>query len=387
MIQLLLADHDGPVDRRDWLGMAAGLAALLCSGVAITMTLVVGIATLLRRGWRVAMLHTVPLGVVYLTWSLVTPKGQGAGHLGGQSPVQVLRFVGIGVQAAFGGLGGVTGLGAVLALALLVGCGIVIHQRAWRTLRGRAAVPVSMLAGALVFLVVTGVFRAGASGLAALFANTGPERARQSRYVYVVAALLLPALALAAEVTLRHWHRLAAVVAAVLAIATVGNAVDLANQQRFRRVSATENFVLTAPRLPIAVRLPRSLKIATDLPIGWLITAARAGKLPAPPTSSAAQTATYTLHLALQPSTIPPTAHCQAFARSELRTMQRDTELTVTEGSASITYAPLGGAFSHAELLTRGAFFPPVTRVAVVGPLRLRITPAANSRVSLCAQS
>src|SRR4029077_2625645 len=37
LAQLLLADHDGPVNRRDWLGLLAGLAALMCSGVGITM--------------------------------------------------------------------------------------------------------------------------------------------------------------------------------------------------------------------------------------------------------------------------------------------------------------------------------------------------------------
>ena len=40
--QLLLADHDGPVDRRDWLALAAGLIGLMCSGIAVTMTIVVG---------------------------------------------------------------------------------------------------------------------------------------------------------------------------------------------------------------------------------------------------------------------------------------------------------------------------------------------------------
>ena len=32
LTQLLLADHDGPIDRRDWLGLAAGFSGLLCSG-------------------------------------------------------------------------------------------------------------------------------------------------------------------------------------------------------------------------------------------------------------------------------------------------------------------------------------------------------------------
>ena len=52
LTQLLLADHDGPIARRDWLALLAGLAGLLCSGVGVTMVVVVGLATLARRGWR-----------------------------------------------------------------------------------------------------------------------------------------------------------------------------------------------------------------------------------------------------------------------------------------------------------------------------------------------
>src|SRR3954462_5852374 len=68
LTHLLLADHDGPVDRRDAIGLLAGLAGLLCSGVAVTMTMVVGLTMLMRRGWRIALLHTVPLGAVYSLW-------------------------------------------------------------------------------------------------------------------------------------------------------------------------------------------------------------------------------------------------------------------------------------------------------------------------------
>jgi hypothetical protein len=57
LTQLLLADHDGSIDRRDRLGLLAGSAGLLCSGVAVTMVLVVGIATLARRNWRAAVFH------------------------------------------------------------------------------------------------------------------------------------------------------------------------------------------------------------------------------------------------------------------------------------------------------------------------------------------
>src|SRR2546429_5857685 len=40
----------------------------LCSSVALTMVGVVGLATLVRRGWRPAVLHTAPLVAVYAIW-------------------------------------------------------------------------------------------------------------------------------------------------------------------------------------------------------------------------------------------------------------------------------------------------------------------------------
>lgn len=54
---MLLADHDGPLDRRDVLGIAFGVGSLACSGVGIVMAGAVTLATLVRRGWRVAAVH------------------------------------------------------------------------------------------------------------------------------------------------------------------------------------------------------------------------------------------------------------------------------------------------------------------------------------------
>ena len=72
---LLLADHDGPFDRRDFFGLAAGCAALMCSGVGVAMVIAVGVAVLISRGWRVALLHTVPLAAVYLVWFAIIGHG------------------------------------------------------------------------------------------------------------------------------------------------------------------------------------------------------------------------------------------------------------------------------------------------------------------------
>ena len=71
LVHLILADHDQGIDRRDWLGLGAGVLALMCSAIGTTMAVIVGVATLLRRGWRQAAFHTVPLGAIYLVYVAV----------------------------------------------------------------------------------------------------------------------------------------------------------------------------------------------------------------------------------------------------------------------------------------------------------------------------
>ena len=68
LAHLILATHDGDLDRRDAWGLAAGGAALMCSGVGITMAMTVGAAVLLVHGWRRALVHTVPLACAYIIW-------------------------------------------------------------------------------------------------------------------------------------------------------------------------------------------------------------------------------------------------------------------------------------------------------------------------------
>src|SRR5690606_38776400 len=64
LVHLLLLDHDGPLDRRDAAGLAAGTLALMCSGIGLLMAMLAGGAALLRRGVRAALVHTVPLAAL-----------------------------------------------------------------------------------------------------------------------------------------------------------------------------------------------------------------------------------------------------------------------------------------------------------------------------------
>ena len=95
MTQLLLADHDGPFDRRDSLGLVAGLAALLCSAVGLAVVVAVGVAAFMRRGWRIAVIHTLPLGLLYVLWwiTLARPSYDAAREANPTSSSQIVRFI------------------------------------------------------------------------------------------------------------------------------------------------------------------------------------------------------------------------------------------------------------------------------------------------------
>ena len=105
----------------------------------------------------------------------------------------MVKFVAIGVGSAFGRLAEVPGLGFLLVAVMVIGLVLVLRSAGSVALRGRLAVPAALLVGAVVFLVVTGLARSGQSGPLANAIGVGPARARQSRYVYLIAAMLMPA--------------------------------------------------------------------------------------------------------------------------------------------------------------------------------------------------
>ena len=130
------------------------------------------------RGLAVRAFHTAPLAGAYLLWLALAPKGQPAGNYHAQNVAQVWRFVVIGFEAAFARQGQIPFLGFLLGAVLVVGLGFAFRGRgAWFPL-GPLAPSIALLGGALLFLVLTGIVRAGQGGLLFLLSSQGPSAAR-----------------------------------------------------------------------------------------------------------------------------------------------------------------------------------------------------------------
>ena len=289
--QLLLADHEdgssghgrfgwlGAFDRRDGLGLAAGAAALMCSGVGITMLAVVGVGVLLRRGWRAAAFHVVPLAVLVGVWLAIeqpetnrNPVGAGTVTIAGK----VAAFVGTGIWATFGAVSHYSFLGLALA-ALLVG-GLVL---AWLpldrpTFRRTASMPVALLVGGVLFLVVSGSGRW----------YFGADFARSSRYLYMTLAFALPAMAVAAQAFVSRWRWSTPVVLLVLLVGVPANLTNFLPTFPYSTAyfDGQRNLLIAAARSPLAKSVPDSVQPdpinAEGVTIGWLRRSDTAGKLP-----------------------------------------------------------------------------------------------------------
>jgi len=201
--------------RRDVAVWALLVVGIMCSGTGVTMTIVVGIAALLRRGWKLALADVSVPAVVYLVWYVTWGT---EGQRNQSSTADALRglpgFVWRGVTDAIGGFFRVDLLGPVV-LVLLV---------AWLVWRAKPRLEpwplvLACSTGAILGNALTGIRRAGTDGGA-------------SRYAYIVVVLLLPALALAlqdvvAPFVRRHGRPVAYAAAAVLVAFTVVQVVGL----------------------------------------------------------------------------------------------------------------------------------------------------------------
>jgi hypothetical protein len=372
LTHLLLADHDSGIDRRDWLGLLAGLAGLMCSNVSIAMVAVVGIAALWRRGWRIALFHTAPLAAIYVGWWVFLGDNAG-GDPFGASIGEIVRFVAIGIGATFRGLGYFSVVGLGLGVVLVTGLVSAMRGRTKEELK-RYAAPIALLAGALLFLIVTGLKRANPA-----LEMIGPALARRSRYVYVTGAMTLPALAVAADGLIRRWRRLGVIVVALLLVGLPGNLHRLDTFMEDFPWRQYRREILALASAPLADQVPPSTRVpieqTQDMAMGWLVSAARSGKLPTPTNLTPDERATATIALALAGSYLWA-GPCRPLQSPSTLVLDKGKTVHVKRGAISVVYASPDGGVSRPRSLTA-----PVAVVALAGPLSLRVIPTQSTTV------
>jgi hypothetical protein len=381
LAQLLLSDHDGSIDRRDWLGLGAGALGLMCSGLMLIMMVVVGLNTLIRRGWRMAAFHVAPLVALYLIWWY---------SIGRRYPVSspsILHHLGLlppwisnEITASFDAMGQVPGIAVAIAVLLVVGLPLAFIDIGWSNLRRRAA-PFALAVGALVFVVANGWQRA------ALFSGFGYERS--GHFLDVFVAMVLPAIAVAGEAVVRRWRFLLPVVLAVLLVGVPGN-IEKLNQTTGPYSAAAESrneqYLTSVVDLPIARNMPRSYQpdplLDPGVTIGWLLAQKSEGRLPETDAPAPRKAADMSLAIAVfQSDSRAPATSCQTSGTSEIRHLDAGRSIQFSGGALEVVFVSGDGSSDPVTFLQSNGH----SLVARV-PLTLRVSPVGSGgRVTVCS--
>lgn len=181
LAQLLLVDHDGPVDRRDLAGAAVGLVGVMTSGFGPIFMIGLAALLVLRRRWLALAVGVGSQALAYgwwtVWWSDEAPSAVPPGDRS-QVPAYIVRGVGATFEAlvAFPALAGV----AVVATLMVLAGGAP-----WAARR----VGIALAATVVVMFAGIGWQRVG----------LGVHTAGSSRYVDVAALVIAPVFGLAVD--------------------------------------------------------------------------------------------------------------------------------------------------------------------------------------------
>ena len=126
--QMLLVDHDGPLDRRDGFGVLVSLIGVSSSGFGPFFGFGVGLLLVLRRRWLAAVVAVVPQALAWIWW-WSTWGADPAGGDGTASVRFVAHWVEHGLWAVFGSLSGDGAAGLAGDRALRRDGSVVRHGR------------------------------------------------------------------------------------------------------------------------------------------------------------------------------------------------------------------------------------------------------------------
>ena len=181
LVHLSLIDHDGPPNRRDAAGVIAGLVAVSSSGFGPFFIVGTLLFIVLRRRWKAAAIATIPTALASAWWWLFWGQDPAGGS--SRSLSQMPPYVNRGLEAVFQGM---TSTASLVGISLIGTLAVLL----WRQ-RDAAAhdLMLSLAITATLIYVGLGIQRGG----------FGVETAANSRYVYIGAALLIPAFGVAVD--------------------------------------------------------------------------------------------------------------------------------------------------------------------------------------------
>ena len=182
LAQVVLTDHDGPADRRDWIGSGLALIGVMSSGFGPIFIVGIAVVLVLRQRWKALLIAVVPQGLAYAWWALVWATDPASdNHPGNKS--QIPQFAAHGLRATFDALTGLPGLGVIALFATLA---VVLCGRFGR----RSQAMFIGLGTTVVFMFVAiGFERVG----------FGVQLAESSRYIHIAAIVIAPAFGLAVD--------------------------------------------------------------------------------------------------------------------------------------------------------------------------------------------
>lgn len=257
---LYVADVDRASVARSIAAVACAAFGVLSSGTGVIMVAIGLVVIVLRRGVLRAAMLAAPIFLPYAWWWSTRQRDEMENEPA--SVGQIVRFTRTGVEAvadtyAYRSLSG-------LVIAGLAGIGLLLLARRSRTLqawRDRLVFPLTYLAGAIGFLVVTSRGRVVQFGI---------DYATRPRFLHTVLALSIPALAVGlAEVT-RRWRDVGVAACLVLVLAMPFN---LRQTVLFVQPGVSEGSLYLAATDPYVRSLPSNTRVYGDLTsIRWMTT-------------------------------------------------------------------------------------------------------------------
>jgi hypothetical protein len=276
----ILADHDGRFDRRDLIGIGLGALGLMSSGIGPPLVIAVGLAVLLRRGWRMAAVHTVPLALLYVAWYLgYRDRIQSSSSTRPTAP-ELVEWVTHAVSGMLEALTHYSVAALLLVVVVAVGLVLAVRRRSWDGTRHQAAIPLAFAVGAVVLSAAIGWERWA----------LGVDFARLSRYLAMGVALFLPLIAVAMDEIARRWRASTPALVLLLLLGVPAN-LEAFDEQGWPDEYYTSQRVtlILAATHPCADLAPRDLVPFPNaftsgwVDMGFLVDARDAGKLPALP--------------------------------------------------------------------------------------------------------